>query len=116
MELTVDISNSKIFYTNVVSDEIITAGLDGSSPTVLLTNSNGLDGTWGIAIDGVDNKIYWAEVISGKIKKADFDGSNITDVVTGLSSLVDVALDLVNNKLYWSDNGVGARRRSGGVI
>ena len=105
-----DITNNKIYYTNVVSDEILTAGLDGSSPTVLLNSSNGINGPRGIAIDGVNNKIYWAEVITGKIKKADLNGSNITDVVTGLSSPVDVALDLINNKLYWSDNGVGQKK------
>ena len=108
--IAADIANDKIFYTNVVRDEIITAGLNGSSPTVLLNFANGVNGPRGIAIDGVNNKIYWAEVISGKIKKADFNGSNITDVVTGLSSPVDVALDLVNNKLYWSDNGVGQKK------
>jgi hypothetical protein len=108
--ITIDITNNKIFYTNVVSDEIITAALNGSSPTVLLNSSNEINGPRGIAIDGVNNKIYWSEVISGKIKKADFNGSNITEVVTGLSSPVDVALDLVNNKLYWSDNGVGQKK------
>ena len=42
--IATDIANNKIFYTNVVSDEILTAALDGSSPTVLSNNSNGLDG------------------------------------------------------------------------
>jgi hypothetical protein len=108
--IATDISNNKIYYTNVVNDEIKTAGLDGSSPTVLLNSSHGINGPRGIAIDGVNNKIYWAEVISGKIKKADFNGANIVEVLTGLSSPVDVALDLVNNKLYWSDNGVGQKK------
>jgi hypothetical protein len=108
--IATDLTNSKIFYTNVVSDQIITAGLDGSSPTVLLNSTNGINGPRGIAIDGVNSKIYWAEVISGKIKKADYNGSNMIDVVTGLSSPVDVALDLLNNKLYWSDNGVGQKK------
>ena len=66
----------------------------------------------GIAIDGVNSKIYWAEVISGKIKRADYNGSNITDLVSGLSSPVDVALNLISNKLYWSDNGVGQKKIS----
>ena len=105
--IAIDITNNKIYYTNVVSDEIITAGLNNLHQQYLLNSSNGINGPRGIVIDGVNNKIYWAEVISGKIKKADFNGSNITEVITGLSSPVDVALDLVNNKLYWSDNGVG---------
>ncbi len=110
--IATDISNSKIFYTNVVSDEILTAALDGSSPTVLLNSSNGVNGPRGIAIDGINSKIYWAEVISGKIKRADYNGSNISEVLPGLSSPVDVALDLINNKLYWSDNGVGQKKIS----
>jgi DNA-binding beta-propeller fold protein YncE len=108
--IATDITNSKIYFTNVVTDEILIAGLDGSSPTVLLNSSDGIDGPRGIAIDGVNNKIYWAEVISGKIKSADLDGTNVADVVIGLSSPVDVALDLVYIKLYWSDNGVGQKK------
>lgn len=110
--IATDVTNNKIYYTNVVTDEILTAGLDGSSPTVLLNNSDGIDGPRGIAIDGTNNKIYWAEAISGKIKKADLDGSNIEEVIIGLLSPVDVALDLVNNKIYWSDNGVGQKKIS----
>ena len=110
--IATDITNNKIYYTNVATDQIFTANLDGTSPTVLLDNSDGIDGPRGIAIDGVNNKIYWAESITGKIKKADLDGNNIVEVITGLSSPVDVGLDLVNNKVYWSDNGIGQKKIS----
>lgn len=107
-----DVTNNKIYFTNVETDEIFTSTLNGSSFSVLINSADGIDGPRGIAIDGVNNKIYWAEVISGKIKKADLDGNNIEEVLTGLSSPVDVALDLVNNKLYWSDNGFGQKKIS----
>ncbi len=110
--IAIDISNNKIFFTNVVSDEISVTELDGSPTTVILNSSNGINGPRGIAIDGVNGKIYWAEVISGKIKRADYNGSNITDLISGLSSPVDVALDISNNKIYWSDNGVGEKKIS----
>lgn len=110
--IATDITSGKIYYTNVVTDQIFTANLDGTSNSVLLDNSNGIDGPRGIAIDGNNNKIYWAESISGSIKKADLDGSNVEDVITGLSSPVDIALDLVNNKIYWSDNSVGQKKIS----
>ena len=108
----VDNTNSKIYYTNVVTDEIIIANINGASPTILLNGTNGIDGPRGIAVDETNSKIYWAEVGSGKIKSADLDGSNITEVIIGLSAPVDVSLDLVNNKLYWSDNGVGQKKIS----
>ena len=109
----VDITNSKIYYTNVVTDEIFRANSDGTSPTILLNSgANGIDGPRGIAVDETNSRIFWAEVGSGKIKSSDFDGTNITDVVTGLTAPVDVSLDLGNNKLYWSDNGVGQKKIS----
>ena len=110
--IATDITNGKIYYTNVVTDQIFTSKLDGSVNSVLLDNSDGIDGPRGIAIDGNNNKIYWAESISGSIKKADLDGSNVEEVITGLSSPVDIALDLVNNKIYWSDNGVSQKKIS----
>jgi DNA-binding beta-propeller fold protein YncE len=110
--IATDKTNNKIYYTNVVTDEIFVANLNGTSPSVLLSSTDGIDGPRGIAFDGTNNKIYWVEVISGKIKKADLNGTNIVDVVTGLFSPVDVALDLVNNKIYWSDNGTGQKKIS----
>ena len=111
--VAVDLDSSLIFYTNVITDEIIKANLDGTNPSVILNNSsNGVDGPRGIAVDGTNNKIYWVENGSDKLRSSDFNGNNVKDILTGLSSPRDVSLDLVNNKIYYSENGIGAKKIS----
>ncbi len=110
--ITVDYTNGKIYYSNVVTNEIIIADINGASPLVLLNASDGIDGPRGISVDAINSKIYWAEVGSAKMKKANLDGSNIIEVVTGLIAPVDISVDLINNKLYWSDNGTGQKKIS----
>ena len=101
--IAVDLDSSLIFYTNVITDEIFKANLDGKNASVILNkSSNGVDGPRGIAVDGTNNKIYWVENGSDKLRSSDFNGSNVKDILTGLSSPRDVSLDLVNYKIYYS--------------
>ncbi len=111
--IATDYINNKIYYTNVVADEIIMANIDGTSSSVILNNADdGVDGPRGIVVDNKNNKLYWVEAISGKLRSADLEGNNATDIITGLASPVDVALDLENNLVHWSENGVGQKKIS----
>ncbi len=109
--IAIDLSSGIMFYTNVLTNEIYKANVDGSSASVILNNSsNGVDGPRGIAVDESNKKIYWVENGSDKLRSANFDGSGVTDILSGLNAPVGISIDLINNQIYYSENGLGAKR------
>ncbi|KAA3601585.1 MAG: T9SS C-terminal target domain-containing protein [Calditrichaeota bacterium] len=92
----------KMYWTDIGSDKIQRADLDGSNLEDLVTT--GLSQPEGIALDLTNSKMYWVDVVTDKIQRADLDGSNVEDLITtGLSATVGIALDLTNSKMYWTD-------------
>ena len=59
-----------------------------------------------------NSKIYWTAASQGKIQRANLDGSSVEDLVTGLSTPLDLALDLTGGKMYWTDGQQGKIQRA----
>jgi sugar lactone lactonase YvrE len=58
------------------------------------------------------NKMYWADYTTGKIQRANLDGTNVEDLVTGLTTPLDVSVDDASGKMYWVDGGAGKIQRA----
>ena len=95
-------SRGWMYWTDAGTDKIQRANLNGSQVEDLLTT--GLDGPWGIALDG-SGKMYWVENRTNKIQRANLDGSGVEDVITTGHSPKTVALDVSGGKMYWTDEG-----------
>ena len=101
--MVLDLTNSKMYWTDVDTDKIQRANLDGSNVEDLVT---GLSDPFGIALDVAKGKMYWTDQYIDKIQRADLDGSNVEDLVTtGLFSSIGIALDL--GQMYWTDARIG---------
>ncbi len=100
----------RILWTDVATDQILSADPDGSNIQSLV-NLPSTANPDGITVDLASGKIYWAASDNGKIQRANIDGTNVEDVVTGLSIPRGVAVDSDAGKVYWSDQvNQGIRR------
>ncbi len=91
----------KMYWTDIGTDKIQRADLDGSNVEDIVA---GLTGVTGIALNITSSKLYWIDSGSAKIQRADLDGSNIEDLVTGLAGGSGITLDKINSKIYWTDD------------
>lgn len=75
--LDIDLSEGRIYWTDIVHDNIQRALLGESNnrslETVIQFN---LESPEGIAIDWVGKKLYWTDRLPGKIEVAELDGKN----------------------------------------
>ena len=99
--LALDVSEGKMYWTEVDGDKIRRANLDGSNVQDLVT---GLSFPQGIALDVSGGKMYWIDSNLGKIQRANLDGSQVEDLVTGLYNVKDIALDVSGGKMYWKND------------
>ena len=108
-------STSKMYWTDVGTDRIQRANLDGSDVQNLVTELGGSDpndGPTNIALDVQSGKMYWVywrgrNDASGKIQRSNLDGSQVEDIIAGLPGLNKpngLALDLTAGKLYWTSS------------
>ena len=107
--IALDLENRKVYWTNLLGNQILSAGLDGSNVDTLIDVGVGLNWPSGIALDVAGGKMYWAETGGNRIQRAGLDGSNPEPLV--IRDQVDpsgIALDVVGGKMYWVDQG--ARR------
>ena len=96
--IALDINGGKMYWTDVDTDKIQRANLDGSNVEDLVTT--GLGNPDGIALDLSDGKMYWTDWEANKIQRANLNGSNIEDLVTeGLSDPNVIALDISGGKM-----------------
>ena len=95
-------SRGKMYWTDVGTDKIQRANLDGSQIEDLVTA--GLDFPSGLALDAARGKMYWIDTGTNKIQRANLDGSQIEDLLsTELNFRQALALDLDGGKMYWTD-------------
>lgn len=73
-------SNDKIYWDDVATDNILVGEADGSSSSVLISNSVGFPSD--IAIDAPNNSIYWVKPDSGQLVRAPLDGIGDTTLIT----------------------------------
>src|SRR5439155_16169175 len=80
-----------LYWTNLGTNDIRRANLDGSGQQILI---GGLPGPSGIALDVSAGKIYWTDFAGGDIRRGNLDGTGQQTIVTGLSSPAGIDLDL----------------------
>ncbi len=97
-DITVDVVNDKLYYSDNAHAELRSCNLDGSSiiPVVL----GNIDG---IAVDPVGGKVYY--IMNYNVYRANLNGSSSQIIIPddGVGSPQRIALDLVNNKLLYTD-------------
>ena len=84
-------SRGKMYWTDVGTDKIQRANLDGSQIEDLLPDRRS---PAGLALDLATGKMYWTDAGTNKIQRANLDGTRIEDLVTGLSEPMGLALDI----------------------
>lgn len=96
--LGVAITDTHVYWAT--GSSIRRAGLDGSNPIELVTNTMS---SWGVAIDEINNHLYWTARGANIIERANLDGSNRTTVISGAnaSSAKGITLDLDNQMMFW---------------
>ncbi len=102
--LAIDPSSLKIYWSS--SDGSINiANTDGTHTAALVS---GLSFTgYGLGLDLANNLAYCAEPLAGKIWQIDLGNGQTNELISGLSTPVDVALDLANGKIYWVEYNGG---------
>ncbi|HHP7239261.1 T9SS type A sorting domain-containing protein [Longibacter sp.] len=108
--LAVDPSAGHVYWTDLKTNSLRRANLDGSAETVLIDNlaESVLDdagrfaGLADVAVDASRGKVYWSNVATGSIQRANLDGSGLDTVVSGLASPVGLDIDPAGGKVYWA--------------
>jgi hypothetical protein len=105
--IALDLTNNKVYFFEVMNNDLYRANLDGTGKEVILHGYYG----YGIFIDEVNSKIYFDaqtddESVSG-LYRANLDGSSPTEIDDTQSRIYGITIDYDNSKLYWSarDNG-----------
>jgi len=105
--VALDMKNNKVYFYEVMNDDLYRANLDGSGKSVILHGYYG----YGLYVDEVNDKLYFDaqtddESVSA-LYRANLDGTSPIEIDNTQSRIYGIAIDYDNNKLYWSarDNG-----------
>ena len=105
-DIALDISGSKMYWTDTARNAIWQANLDGTGVVSAVNNVS----PGGIALDVSGGKMYWTD--DRAVKRANLNGSRVEDLVTGLDHPHRIALDLSRGKMYWTDRRAGKIQRA----
>ncbi|KAH9496257.1 Low-density lipoprotein receptor- protein 6 [Bulinus truncatus] len=96
-----DISDGRIYWTDVELQHISRAFMNGSSAQNII--QFGLDSPGGMAVDWVVHNIYWADTKKNRIEVARLDGSSRKVLVwSNLDEPKAIAVDPPNGYIYWT--------------
>ncbi|XP_013065627.2 low-density lipoprotein receptor-related protein 6-like [Biomphalaria glabrata] len=96
-----DISDGRIYWTDVELQHISRAFMNGSSAQNII--QFGLDFPEGMAVDWVAHNIYWADTRKNRIEVARLDGSSRKVLVwSNLLEPKAIAVDPPNGYIYWT--------------
>lgn len=99
--LDLDLTNRKIYWSELGGRRIMRANLDGSNAEVVSANV-GTPG--GLKLDVNAGKIYFVERVFGAMARMNLDGSNQETLLqTNSGSVADFKIDLVAQQFYWTD-------------
>ena len=93
------LNNSWMYWTDVGSDTIERASMDGKSRTIL--HSTGLSGVYGLTLDYENQTLYWADQQLNRIESSAVNGSDRQIIVSNLRD--PFGLTLYKGILYWTD-------------
>jgi hypothetical protein len=105
--VALDMTHNKLYFYEVMNNNLYRANLDGSGKEVILTGYYG----YGLYVDEVNSKIYFdAQTDDGSVSalyRCNLDGTSPTEIDNTQSRIYGIAIDYDNSKLYWSarDNG-----------
>ncbi len=105
--IALDLTHGKMYFYDVMNNNLYKANLDGTSAEVIL---NGYYG-YGLAVDEVNSKLYFDAQTDDESVAAlymvNLDGTNPTEVDNSQSRIYGISVDTENNKVYWTarDNG-----------
>ncbi len=113
-------SLGQIFWSDLKTNTIRRANLDGTGEVVLLSgrsesvidDAGRFASLTDVAVDAAGGTLYWGNVSEGAIQRANLDGSGVETVVSGLSGPTGIDLDLAAGKIYWTDLGETAAERT----
>ncbi|XP_005110515.1 low-density lipoprotein receptor-related protein 6 isoform X2 [Aplysia californica] len=101
MAIDFDITDNRIYWTDVELQHISRAFMNGSSLQHII--QFGLDYPEGMAVDWVAHNIYWADTGKNRIEVARLDGSSRKVLVwRNLEEPRALALDPPNGFMYWT--------------
>lgn len=98
--MAIDLPNGKMYWTDVGTDRISRANLDGTEAEDLVVN--GLSFPTGLALDAQAGKMYWTDEMTGMLQRSNLDGTNVEDLIYDLVSPRGMAIDPVAGKMYWA--------------
>ncbi len=87
-----------MYWTDVRTDRIERATMDGNSRTVL--HSTGLSNAYGLTLDYDNQILYWVDYSYRRIESSSVDGSNRTVII---SHRYPWAVTFYDGVLYWTD-------------
>jgi len=103
--IEVDMTNGKIYWSDISLNKILKADLDGSNVEDVIS---GISNPIEIALDISGGKVYWSSGFT--VHRADLDGNNEETIADmGNSNPNGIDLDLTNGKVYWTLTG-GSQR------
>lgn len=111
-DITLDIQNLKMYWTDLGSNNILRSNLDGSNIEEVLDGEDE-NKPYSIALDTDANKIYWGNNPPWEIRRINYDGSNIEAIkikpadegVFGITvDAESIELDVKTGKMYFADS------------
>ncbi|XP_058794698.1 low-density lipoprotein receptor-related protein 4-like isoform X2 [Phymastichus coffea] len=102
--LTWNSDDETIFWTDVETNTISKAKLDGTNQQAII--SHNLVTPAGVAMDWITKKLYWTDAGTNRIECSNLDGTMRTLIIyEGLDKPRDIALNPTTGHMYWSDWG-----------
>ena len=92
-------SHRWMYWTDIETDRIERATMDGNSRTVL--HMSGLSTVYGLTLDYQNQTLYWVDYSNNRIERSSVTGSNRLVVRTGLNDPFGVTYHA--GRLYWTD-------------
>ena len=89
-----------LYWTDVATDRIERASMDGTSRRVL--HSTGLSTVYGLTVDYANQVLYWADYSNNRIEKSFTNGSNRI-LVTSTGIFDPFGITFYDGVLYWTD-------------
>jgi sugar lactone lactonase YvrE len=105
--LTLDKKHNKIYWTDVIGDQIKRSNFDGTNEEVIINKNLILPE--GIAIDTVNDYLFWLDNGTKSISRSTIDGKETKTLISyNLINLNRIKVDAQNGKIYWTEWGNGA--------